>query len=380
MPAIAHLECVRCSHRLSPDTPHALCPHCAGNLSVRYDMDKLNHTANRNDIAAKAAASPASLGMWRYSAVLPDVTPVTLGEGWTPLLQSKRHPQLYIKEEGTNPTGTFKARGFSLAVSMARHDGLHHLAITTAGNAAGVLAAYAAAAGIKAHVFMPDDAPFTHYLEAIAYGADVTTVNGTLADCARLIAQNVKAQHEADTSAQQLWLDISALKEPFRAEGTKTIGYELVEQLGWQYPDAIIYPVPEAAGLTGIWKAFDEIEALNWLDNPGKRPKIFAPQLDALQTPASQTPTPGDTESDEEAILRISGAGPSPAPSQYQKSRSSKVSPTGPNTKASSSLPRAPSPPQPTTSSSSRETSNSPTKSSSSTPPPASNTPICPPT
>jgi threonine synthase len=301
MPAIAYLECVRCNHRLSPDTPQTLCPLCASNLYVRYDMDKLKRTARREDIPAKAAASPASLGMWRYSSVLPDVTPVTLAEGLTPLLHSKRYPHLYIKEEGTNPTGTFKARGFSLAVTMARHYGLHHLAIPTAGNAAAVVAAYAAAADIKAHIFMPNDAPFAHYLEAIAYGADVTTVNGTLADCARLIAQNIKAQHEADTPAQQLWFDLSALKEPFRAEGAKTIGYELVEQLGWQYPDAIIYPVPEAAGLTGIWKAFDEIEALNWLDNPGKRPKIYT-----LQTPALQIPTPSDTESDEAAILRIS--------------------------------------------------------------------------
>src|SRR5271163_1719050 len=158
MPAIASLECSRCHHHLSADTPQTLCPLCAGSLYVRYDMDKLKKTAKREDIAARAAASPASLGMWRYSDVLPDVSPVTLGEGWTPLLQSKRYPGLYIKEEGANPTGSFKALG--LAVTMAKHYGLQHLAVPSAGNAAGALAAYAAAASIKAHIFMPKDVPF----------------------------------------------------------------------------------------------------------------------------------------------------------------------------------------------------------------------------
>jgi len=276
MPSIAYLECSRCHHHVSADTPQTLCPVCAGSLYVRYDMDKLKQTAKREDIAAKAAASPASLGMWRYSSVLPDVTPVTLGEGWTPMLHSKRYPGLYIKEEGANPTGTFKARGLGLAVTMAKHYGLQHLAVPSAGNAAGALAAYAAAADIKAHIFMPQDVPFANYLEGVIYGADVTMVDGLISDCARLVGENIKAQREANTPAEQIWFDISTLKEPFRVEGKKTMGYELVEQLGWTYPDAVFYPTGGGVGLIGMWKAFEEMEALGWVT--GKRPKMYALQ------------------------------------------------------------------------------------------------------
>jgi threonine synthase len=276
MPSIAYLDCSRCHHHVSADTPQTLCPICAGSLYVRYDMDKLKQTAKREDIAAKAAASPASLGMWRYSSVLPDVTPVTLGEGWTPMLHSKRYPGLYIKEEGANPTGTFKARGLGLAVTMAKHYGLQHLAVPSAGNAAGALAAYAAAADIKAHIFMPQDVPFANYLEGILYGADVTMVDGLISDCARLVGENIKAQKEANTPPEQIWFDISTLKEPFRVEGKKTMGYELVEQLGWQYPDAVFYPTGGGVGLIGMWKAFDEMEQLGWVS--GKRPKMYALQ------------------------------------------------------------------------------------------------------
>ena len=276
MPSIAYLECSRCHHHVSADTPQTLCPICAGSLYVRYDMDKLKQTAKREDIATKAAASPASLGMWRYSSVLPDVTPVTLGEGWTPMLKSKRYPGLYIKEEGANPTGTFKARGLGLAVTMAKHYGLQHLAVPSAGNAAGALAAYAAAAGIAAHIFMPQDVPFANYLEGVIYGADVTMVDGLISDCARLVGENIKAQREANTPTEQIWFDISTLKEPFRVEGKKTMGYELVEQLGWQYPDAVFYPTGGGVGLIGMWKAFEEMEALGWVT--GKRPKMYALQ------------------------------------------------------------------------------------------------------
>jgi threonine synthase len=276
MPSIAYLECSRCHHHVSADTPQTLCPLCAGSLYVRYDMDKLKQTAKREDIAAKAAASPASLGMWRYSSVLPDVQPVTLGEGWTPMLKSKRYPGLYIKEEGANPTGTFKARGLGLAVTMAKHYGLQHLAVPSAGNAAGALAAYAAAADIKAHIFMPQDVPFANYLEGVIYGADVTMVDGLISDCARLVGENIKAQREANTPTEQVWFDISTLKEPFRVEGKKTMGYELVEQLGWTYPDAVFYPTGGGVGLIGMWKAFEEMEALGWVT--GKRPKMYALQ------------------------------------------------------------------------------------------------------
>ncbi|NYF53265.1 threonine synthase [Tunturiibacter gelidoferens] len=278
MAVIVSLECSRCHHHLSAETPQTLCPLCAGSLYVRYDMDKLRQTAKREDIAARAAASPASLGMWRYSSVLPDVTPVTLGEGWTPMLHSKRYPGLYIKEEGANPTGTFKARGLSLAVTMAKHYGLQHLAVPSAGNAAGALAAYAAAADIKAHIFMPQDVPFANYLEGIVYGADVTMVDGLISDCARLVAENIKAQRDANTPANQVWFDISTLKEPFRVEGKKTMGYELVEQLGWTYPDAVFYPTGGGVGLIGMWKAFDEMEQLGWVEKGSKRPKMYALQ------------------------------------------------------------------------------------------------------
>src|SRR5271163_820527 len=240
-------------------------------------MDTLKKTAKRDEIAARAAASPASLGMWRYSCVLPDVTPVTLGEGWTPMLHSKRYPGLYIKEEGANPTGTFKARGLGLAVTMAKHYGLQHLVVPSAGNAAGALAAYAAAADIKAHIFMPQDVPFANYLEGIVYGADVTMVDGLISDCARIVGEKMKAQREANTPVADAWFDISTLKEPFRVEGKKTMGYELVEQLGWTYPDAVFYPTGGGVGLIGMWKAFDEMEALGWVSGR-RRPRMVAVQ------------------------------------------------------------------------------------------------------
>jgi len=231
-------------------------------------MDALRRTAARDDIQAKAAAAPTSLGMWRYAGVLPAAEPVTLGEGFTPMLRSRRYPNLFLKEEAANPTGTFKARGLSMAVTMARHYGLQKLAVPSAGNAAGALAAYAAAAGIEAHIFMPRDVPLVNYLEAVAYGAHVTLVDGLISDCARLVAARKEAER---------WFDISTLKEPFRVEGKKTMGYELVEQSGWQYPDAVFYPTGGGVGLIGMWKAFEEMEALGWVSTT-KRPKMIAVQ------------------------------------------------------------------------------------------------------
>jgi threonine synthase len=159
---------------------------------------------------------------------------------------------------------------------MAKHYGLQHLAVPSAGNAAGALAAYAAAAGIAAHIFMPQDVPFANYLEGIVYGADVKMVDGLISDCARMVGENIKAQKDANTPTEQVWFDISTLKEPFRVEGKKTMGYELVEQLGWQYPDAVFYPTGGGVGLIGMWKAFEEMEALGWVS--GKRPKMYALQ------------------------------------------------------------------------------------------------------
>jgi threonine synthase len=248
---------------------------------VRYDMAKIRQTVRREDIAARAGYSTASPGMWRYESVLPEIPPVTLGEGWTPMLQSRRYPGLFVKEEGANPTGSFKARGLSLAVSMARHYGLKHLAVPSAGNAAGALAAYAAAAGISAHIFMPQDVPVANYLEGVLYGADLTMVDGLISDCARLVGEAIRLQREANTPTGEVWFDISTLKEPFRVEGKKTMGYELVEQLGWTYPDAVFYPTGGGVGLIGMWKAFEEMEQLGWVDlskNGGRRPKMYALQ------------------------------------------------------------------------------------------------------
>ena len=278
MPKIAYLESVRSHNHISADTPQTLDPATAESLYVRYDMEEMKRTAHRDGPARYAAESAASLGMWRYKDVLPDVMPVTLGEGWTPMIRSKRHAGLYIKEEGNNPTGSFKARGLAMAVTMARHYGLEHLAVPSAGNAAGALAAYCAAAGIEAHIYMPQDVPFANYLEGVIYGADVHMVDGLISDCARMVSEEIKAQKAKGTPANQVWFDISTLKEPFRVEGKKTMGYELVEQLGWTYPEAVFYPTGGGVGLIGMWKAFDEMEELGWVEKGSKRPKMYALQ------------------------------------------------------------------------------------------------------
>src|SRR5277367_5594988 len=273
MPPIVSLECSRCHQQISADTPQTVCPACAGSLYVRYDLAKVDQSFRPQPGGAQS--------MWRYAAVLPDVEPVTLGEGWTPMLRSRRHPNLYLKEEATNPTGSFKARGMSMAVSMARKYGLQKLAAPSAGNAAGALAAYAAAAGIEAHIFMPSDVPMANYLEGVAYGANVSLVDGLISDCARMVAERIKEQRSERSAGrlapEDVWFDVSTLKEPFRVEGKKTMGYELVEQLGWEYPDAVFYPTGGGVGLIGMWKAFDEIEELGWV-NPGKRPRMIAVQ------------------------------------------------------------------------------------------------------
>jgi threonine synthase len=271
MPEIAYLECSRCHAQVSANTPQTVCPVCpaqpAGSLYVRYNLSHLRGTSPRKIVTEQVDSSPWK-GMWRYAAVLPEVLPVTLGEGWTPMLASKRYPGVFLKEEGANPTGTFKARGLAMAVTMARHYGIKKLAVPSAGNAAGALAAYASAAGIESHIFMPGDVPFANYVEAIAYGAHVTLVNGLISDCARIVTERKTAEG---------WFDISTLKEPFRVEGKKTMGYELVEQLGWKYPDAVFYPTGGGVGLIGMWKAFEELEELGWIKS-GKRPKMIAVQ------------------------------------------------------------------------------------------------------
>ena len=223
--------------------------------------------------------------MWRYRDVLPSAQPVTLGEGWTPMMQSKRHPAVWLKEEATNPTGTFKARGMSMAVTMAKHYGLTKLAVPSAGNAAGALAAYAAAAGMEAHIFMPRDVPFANYLECMAYGAHTTLVDGLISDCAKIVSERKEAEG---------WFDVSTVKEPFRVEGKKTMGYELVEQLGWEYPEAVFYPTGGGVGFIGMWKAFEELEQLGWVT--GKRPKMIAVQSSGC-APVSRAFQAGDEAS-----------------------------------------------------------------------------------
>src|SRR5580700_2066028 len=267
MPPIAKLECSRCRKSVSAETPQTLCPDCSGSLYVRYDLSPLRGIAARDKIAQDASSVPWA-GMWRYKSVLPDAKPVTLGEGWTPMIQSRRFPNVFLKEEGANPTSTFKARGLALAVTMARHYGLKKLAVPSAGNAAGALAAYAAAAGIEAHIFMPKDVPFANFVEATIYGAHVTLVDGLISDCGKIIAERKEKEG---------WFDISTLKEPFRVEGKKTMGYELVEQLGWEYPAAVFYPTGGGVGMIGMWKAFQELEELGWV-RPGKRPRMIAVQ------------------------------------------------------------------------------------------------------
>jgi threonine synthase len=190
------------------------------------------------------------------------------------MLPSRRKPQVFLKEEGANPTGTFKARGLALAMTMARHYGIQKIAVPSAGNAGGAAAAYAAAAGIEAHIFMPKDVPLANQIECMAYGAKMTLIDGLISDCARIVNERKAAEG---------WFDLSTLKEPYRIEGKKTMGYELVEQLGWTYPDAVFYPTGGGVGLIGMWKAFEEMEQLGWVQpNDGQggyiRPRMIAVQ------------------------------------------------------------------------------------------------------
>jgi threonine synthase len=235
-------------------------------LYVRYDLASLKGKLRPENLSGRVAS------MWRYAEVLPDAKPVTLGEGFTPMLASREHANVFIKDEGLNPTGSFKARGLSAAVTMARHYGLKKLAIPSAGNAGGALAAYAAAAGIEAHIFMPKDVPMANRMECDYYGAHVTLVDGLIGDCARMVAE----LKEKEGWVKELWFDVSTLKEPFRVEGKKTMGYEVAEQLDWKLPQGIIYPTGGGVGMIGMWKAFDEMEELGWIGR--ERPKMITVQ------------------------------------------------------------------------------------------------------
>ncbi len=262
MAKIAYLECTKCGEHLTGEQPQTICPKDGGSLYVRFDLAALKGKFTPDSLKGRPAT------MWRYHEVLPGDQPVTLGEGFTPMLPSREFANVYIKDEGLNPTGSFKARGLCAAVTMARQYGLKKLAVPSAGNAASALAAYCAAAGIEAHIFMPQDVPMANLVECKSYGAHVTLVNGLISDCAKMVNERKQAEG---------WFDISTLKEPFRVEGKKTMGYEVAEQLNWELPDAIFYPTGGGVGLIGMWKAFDEMEQLGWIPRK-KRPKMVTVQ------------------------------------------------------------------------------------------------------
>src|SRR5713226_7148066 len=266
MPRLTHLECTRCGEHYPADRPQTICPKDGGILYARYDLASIKKTFS------PASLLPLVPTMWRYDAVLPEAKPVTLGEGFTPMLRSREYPNIFIKDEGLNPTGSFKARGLSAAVTMAKHFGSKKLAIPSAGNAAGALAAYAAAAAVEAHIFMPQDVPIANRIECDYYGAQVTFVDGNISDCARKVAE----LKEKDNWSTEGWFDVSTTKEPYRVEGKKTMGYEVAEQLGWKLPRGIIYPTGGGVGLLGMWKAFEELEQLGIIGS--ERPNIFSVQ------------------------------------------------------------------------------------------------------
>jgi threonine synthase len=265
MAKIAYLECSKCGEQISGAQPQTICPKDGGSLYVRFDLAALKGKFTPDSLRGRPAT------MWRYHEVLPGDVPVTLGEGFTPMLPSRGNANVYIKDEGLNPTGSFKARGLCAAVTMAKQYGLKKLAVPSAGNAASALAAYCAAAGIEAYIFMPKDVPLANLVECKAYGAHVTLVDGLISDCAKMVNERKQAEG---------WFDISTLKEPFRVEGKKTMGYEVAEQLNWELPDAIFYPTGGGVGLIGMWKAFEEMEQLGWLKKTAsyKRPKMIAVQ------------------------------------------------------------------------------------------------------
>ncbi len=268
MPSVTHLECAACGLKYAAGEVHNLCT-CGGPLLVRYDLAKIRKEWSREQLRN------APTNMWRYAPALPAQSIVTLGEGMTPLIETPRLAKrlgakhLWVKDEGVNPTGSFKARGLSCAISMCVELGVKKVAIPSAGNAAGAMSAYAAAAGLEAHIFMPKDVPQANYIECSATGAHVTLVDGLISDCARIVGERKSAEG---------WFEVSTLKEPYRIEGKKTMGYEVAEQMNWELPDVIFYPCGGGVGLIGMWKAFDEMETLGWISS--KRPKMIAVQAE----------------------------------------------------------------------------------------------------
>src|SRR5256885_7327676 len=267
---VTHLECGACGQRHEAQRLHNLCTQCGKPLLVRYDFERAARSLTKESLRQRDP------DLWRYREVLPverDENIVSLGEGFTPLLRAARLGaqlglnQLYIKDEGQNPTQSFKARGMTAAVSMAKELGVKKLAVPSAGNAAGALAAYAARAGMEAHIFMPKDTPRANVIECEQTGAQVTLMDGLITDCGAEVGRRKEAEG---------WFDVSTLKEPYRIEGKKTMGYELAEQFDWELPDVIIYPTGGGTGLIGMWKAFDEMEQMGWIGS--KRPRMVTVQ------------------------------------------------------------------------------------------------------
>jgi len=267
---VTHLECAACHLQHEARRLLNLCRECGKPLLVRYDLERASQTLTKQSLRSRQA------DLWRYREVLPvenDENIVSLGEGWTPLLHARRlgeqigFDELYIKDESQNPTQSFKARGMSAAVSMAKELGAKKLAVPSAGNAAGALAAYAARAGLECFIFMPNDTPRANVVECEQTGAHVTLMDGLITDCGAEVARRKDAEG---------WFDVSTLKEPYRVEGKKTLGYELAEQFNWELPDVIIYPTGGGTGLIGMWKAFNEMQAMGWISS--KRPRMVTVQ------------------------------------------------------------------------------------------------------
>ncbi|HEY4425055.1 MAG TPA: threonine synthase [Pyrinomonadaceae bacterium] len=269
---VTHLECGLCGTKHEAHRLHNLCTACGKPLLVRYDLERARMFLKKESLAARRP------DMWRYREMLPverDENIISLGEGWTPLLRATRLgrrvgvPDLFIKDESQNPTQSFKARGMAAAVSMAKELGVKKLAVPSAGNAASALAAYAARAGLKSYIFMPRDTPRANVVECLQTGAHVTLMDGLITDCGAEVGRRKEKEG---------WFDVSTLKEPYRIEGKKTLGYELAEQMEWRLPDVIIYPTGGGTGLIGMWKAFDEMEQLGWIGS--KRPRIVTVQAE----------------------------------------------------------------------------------------------------
>jgi len=269
---VTHLDCTKCNRRYAPGQVLHTCEDDGAPLFARYDLERAAKNMRPGHLALREPT------LWRYDDVLPVENPdhrVSLGEGFTPLVTARRMgsqiglPRVFIKDESGEPTGSFKARGLAMAVSMAKALGATDVCLPSAGNAGSALAAYAAKGGLKAHVFMPKDVPQLFLMETRAYGAEVETVEGLITDAGKVCAERAKANG---------WYDCATLKEPYRVEGKKTMGYELAEQMGWKLPDAILYPTGGGTGLIGMWKAFRELEVMGYV-GPG-RPRMYAVQAE----------------------------------------------------------------------------------------------------